>query len=138
MHHSNDLLYVFPYPPGEPKLNEADTKVAKLMVDLWTSFATTGVPSSELAGVQWKPMKGRFADFHKEIGLIFPNNCRLRWTVPSHQPGTTHWLKLLRGVLRLQRRQEEIPEINFNWNIFRKFYDNTILEIKSNEISNIT
>ncbi|XP_039449928.1 glutactin-like isoform X1 [Culex pipiens pallens] len=57
VHHSNDLLYVFPYPPGEPKLNEADTKVAKLMVDLWTSFAATGVPSSDLAGVQWKPMK---------------------------------------------------------------------------------
>lgn len=57
IHHSNDMLYIFPYPPGETKLNEADSKVAKLMVDLWTSFAETGVPTSDRTGVQWKPMK---------------------------------------------------------------------------------
>lgn len=60
VHHSNDLLYLFPFPPGEPKLNEADAKMARKMVDLWTSFAATGVPRSELTGdVEWKPMCGK-------------------------------------------------------------------------------
>ncbi|EAT48045.2 AAEL000918-PA, partial [Aedes aegypti] len=59
VHHSNDLLYLFPYSPGEPKLNERDTRMTKLMVDLWTSFAATGVPKSELSGgVEWKSMSG--------------------------------------------------------------------------------
>nr|XP_029731025.1 glutactin-like [Aedes albopictus] len=57
VHHSNDLLYLFPFPPGEPKLNERDTRMARQMVDLWTSFATTGVPKSDLTeDVEWKSM----------------------------------------------------------------------------------
>uniref|UniRef100_A0A182T224 Carboxylic ester hydrolase n=1 Tax=Anopheles maculatus TaxID=74869 RepID=A0A182T224_9DIPT len=48
VHHSNDKLYLFPYPPGRPDtLNEKDTAMAKLMVDLWTSFASEGIPASD-------------------------------------------------------------------------------------------
>ncbi|XP_037025276.1 glutactin-like [Bradysia coprophila] len=46
IHHSNDNLYVFPYPSFASHLNERDTTMAKTMVDFWTSFATTGVPTS--------------------------------------------------------------------------------------------
>lgn len=46
VHHTNDLLYLFPYPPNAATLNERDTVMAKRMVDLWTSFIIEGVPSS--------------------------------------------------------------------------------------------
>ncbi|XP_062562509.1 glutactin-like isoform X2 [Armigeres subalbatus] len=54
VHHSDDMMYLFPFPPGKPKLNERDTRMAKQMVDLWTSFAETGVPKS--GDIEWKPM----------------------------------------------------------------------------------
>lgn len=47
VHHADDKFYTF-YNPETP-LNAADTKVAQLFVDLWTSFATDGVPTSENA-----------------------------------------------------------------------------------------
>lgn len=57
VHHSDDLIYLFPYPPGESKLNEKDTAIAKMMIDLWTSFAASGVPKSDLTGIEWESMK---------------------------------------------------------------------------------
>ncbi|XP_055621644.1 glutactin-like isoform X2 [Toxorhynchites rutilus septentrionalis] len=57
VHHSDDLLYLFPYPPGQPELNEDDARMSRLMVDLWTSFATNGVPRSEALGIEWEPMR---------------------------------------------------------------------------------
>ncbi|XP_055534052.1 glutactin-like [Wyeomyia smithii] len=56
VHHSDDLLYLFPFPPGKPGLSEKDAEISHMMVDLWTSFCATGVPSSEANGVVWKPM----------------------------------------------------------------------------------
>ncbi|XP_058456362.1 glutactin-like [Malaya genurostris] len=56
VHHSDDLLYLFPFPPGEPSLSGKDSEMAQLMVDLWTSFATTGVPASDASSINWKPM----------------------------------------------------------------------------------
>jgi acetylcholinesterase len=47
VHHTDDLQYLFPYPPENTKLNEDDVKIAKRMVNLWTSFAETGVPTAE-------------------------------------------------------------------------------------------
>lgn len=38
------------------ELNESDTKIAKLMVDFWTSFAATGKPLSE-GIVDWPEVK---------------------------------------------------------------------------------
>lgn len=46
INHSNDNLYVFPWPSFASNLNDRDTIMAKTMVDFWTSFATTGVPTS--------------------------------------------------------------------------------------------
>ncbi|XP_059608241.1 glutactin-like [Phlebotomus argentipes] len=44
--HSDDNLYLFPWPESAANLNEEDTKMAKKMVDLWTSFAIDGIPSA--------------------------------------------------------------------------------------------
>lgn len=44
---SDDNLYLFPYPPEAARLNPEDTEMAQTMVDLWTSFAITGVPESD-------------------------------------------------------------------------------------------
>ncbi|XP_058827005.1 glutactin-like [Topomyia yanbarensis] len=56
VHHSDDLLYLFPFPPGEPSLIGKDREMAQLMVDLWTSFAAVGIPTSIRSTVDWKPM----------------------------------------------------------------------------------
>ncbi|XP_077292013.1 juvenile hormone esterase-like [Arctopsyche grandis] len=52
VHHSDDLLYLFPYPYTSP-LNEQDTEIAKLISDLWTSFAINGEPTSPFLNVEW-------------------------------------------------------------------------------------
>lgn len=55
IHHSNDNIYVFPWPEFVSKLNAEDTEMAKKMVTFWATFATTGVPSAP--GVtSWPPM----------------------------------------------------------------------------------
>ncbi|XP_067648579.1 glutactin [Eurosta solidaginis] len=43
VHHSNDNIYLF----GTHQLNEKDTKFAKKIVDLWSSFVVNGVPKVE-------------------------------------------------------------------------------------------
>ncbi|XP_015521630.2 bile salt-activated lipase-like [Neodiprion lecontei] len=47
--HANDLLYLLPgpkswYGPADWEYNDADWKMVDTMVQLWTSFAATGVP----------------------------------------------------------------------------------------------
>lgn len=61
VHHSDDLIYLFPDPPDVAKLNAADTEIAQMLVDLWTSFAIHGVPrlpQSESIPFDWKPFDG--------------------------------------------------------------------------------
>jgi Carboxylesterase. len=36
--HSDDLIYLFP--ESEPDLNSQDKRIAQIMVELWTNFAT--------------------------------------------------------------------------------------------------
>lgn len=71
VHHSDDLIYLFPYPPNVAKLNEQDTKVSKIIVDLWTSFAINGIPElpnheNGINALTWQPFLGKF------INSIFP------------------------------------------------------------------
>lgn len=54
IHHSNDNIYVFPWPSFASNLNEKDTVMSMTMVDFWTSFATTGVPTSTHCS-DWPP-----------------------------------------------------------------------------------
>lgn len=68
VHHSDDLMYLFPYPPDVAKLNANDTKVAQTMVDLWTSFATNGIPElpQRTAGINaltWQPFFGEHLSY---------------------------------------------------------------------------
>lgn len=69
VHHSDDLIYLFPDPPDVAKLNAADTRIAQTMVDLWTSFAIDGVPklpqmqnklndTNKTVPLDWKPFEG--------------------------------------------------------------------------------
>lgn len=66
--HSDDLIYIFPYPPDVAELNEEDTKVAQTLVDLWTSFATNGAPELSkndegIYAVSWQPFLGTFNNY---------------------------------------------------------------------------
>lgn len=67
--HSDDLIYLFPYPQDSSKFNEDDTKMAQTLVDLWTSFAIDGTPKlSTNNGVnpfQWKPLQGKLIEIEK-------------------------------------------------------------------------
>lgn len=56
--HSNDYIYLFPYPKCVATLNAADTEMAKRMVRLWTSFATHGRPEWPL----WAPVSSMIVD----------------------------------------------------------------------------
>lgn len=54
---------MFPYPPDVAQLNENDTEVAKTVIDLWTSFAATGVPEVNknhdgINELTWQPFLG--------------------------------------------------------------------------------
>lgn len=55
-HHCDDLLYLFPYPAYASNLNDDDTKMAKKMVNLWTSFAQNKLPESKPD--EWWPVTG--------------------------------------------------------------------------------
>lgn len=57
VHHSNDVIYLFPWPAEVANLNAQDLIMAKRMVKLWTSFATLGRPSPEV--VSWPPMTSK-------------------------------------------------------------------------------
>lgn len=59
VHHSDDLIYLFPYPKEVADLNEADAFMSRKFVKLWTSFAATGEAQlSDEEEFQWLPMSG--------------------------------------------------------------------------------
>lgn len=62
IHHANELIYLFPYPETVTQLNAKDRQMASYMVDLWTSFAETGVPNSKRIP-KW-PTKTSMVIFH--------------------------------------------------------------------------
>lgn len=58
--HSDDLIYLFPYPLDVANLNYEDTQMARKLIDLWTSFAINGVPklTQKRNSIRWKPFNG--------------------------------------------------------------------------------
>ncbi|XP_055591664.1 glutactin-like [Uranotaenia lowii] len=85
VHHHNDLLYLFPYPKSAAKLNEADTEIAKKMVDLWTSFAIDGVPKSEGVPV-WPAFNQVYGPYlHIDKQFSIGNNFLDEFTVTSRE-----------------------------------------------------
>lgn len=70
--HSDELLYLFPYPPENANLNENDRKMAQTMVDLWTSFAMNGVPEigqrqNGINALEWQPFLGNLLNFQLRL-----------------------------------------------------------------------
>lgn len=59
--HEDDLQYLFPM----KQMNADDVKMAKLMVQLWTSFAIDGVPRANEIATAWTPMKSLFGPYLK-------------------------------------------------------------------------
>lgn len=76
---TDDNLYLFPFRPGAGSLSKDDSHMAKIMVDLWTSFACDGVPDSPLIIGKWSPMiKGKVGPYMKldtvpEVGFYYPD-----------------------------------------------------------------
>lgn len=81
VHHSDDLIYLFPDPPNVAKLNAADTKIAQTLVDLWASFAIDGIPKlpqmqsesiekNEMVPFDWKPFEGEKIDFMRSYQIV--------------------------------------------------------------------
>lgn len=59
--HSDELAYLFPYPPQAANLNANDTEIAKHFVELWTSFVVHGVPHLNTnQHFVWPPMTSKF------------------------------------------------------------------------------
>lgn len=54
---TDENIYLFPWPQHVAYLNNYDTKIAKRMISLWTSFATKGVPRATKIK-NWPPMTG--------------------------------------------------------------------------------
>lgn len=59
--HADDDIYIFPFHPSELTLNENDRAMEEIMVELWTTFATNGVPSVTTARnvFECKPMTSK-------------------------------------------------------------------------------
>lgn len=50
-------MYIFPYPRKAPNLNSNDTEMAKIVVDLWTTFVKNGIPKLTFdPHFEWPPM----------------------------------------------------------------------------------
>ncbi|XP_055548888.1 glutactin-like [Wyeomyia smithii] len=58
VHHANDMYYLFSW----SNLSTTETKIAQAMVQLWTSFAKTGVPTAEIVP-NWSPVKNLFGPY---------------------------------------------------------------------------
>uniref|UniRef100_A0AAG5DNU9 Carboxylesterase type B domain-containing protein n=1 Tax=Anopheles atroparvus TaxID=41427 RepID=A0AAG5DNU9_ANOAO len=81
IHHTNDLLYLFPYPTSAAHLNEPDTLMAKRMVDLWGSFITDGVPATQDLP-QWPAFNQIFGPYvHLDRQFTVGNNFLDEFTV---------------------------------------------------------
>lgn len=60
--HSDELIYLFPYPSRVADLNANDTAMAKNMVELWTSFVAYGAPQLKSnPHLVWPPMTSNWA-----------------------------------------------------------------------------
>lgn len=72
VHHSDDNIYMYPNP--HPNLNEEDTKMAKRMVDLWTSFVTDGVPKATDVP-EWPKVSSEFSGENRIFFKCFIKFC---------------------------------------------------------------
>lgn len=90
--HSDDLIYLFPYPKNVANLNDADRKMSEILLDLWTSFAESGIPqtgdSSERGS--WPSLSelvGPYLHINRtfEISENYANEFNVKTCKPSYQ-----------------------------------------------------
>lgn len=109
VHHSDDNIFLYPFP--HPELNEEDAKMAKRMVDLWTSFVIDGVPKA--SDVQeWPKMTSKLrylGDLRNinHLGVCF----RIQWTLLEDQPGAQGG-RGLHGRVQRELAGEEWTEVD--------------------------
>ncbi|XP_046607099.1 juvenile hormone esterase-like isoform X2 [Neodiprion virginianus] len=84
--HSDDYIYLFPFPDN---LTEADTVIAKRIVQLWTSFTINGTPSADFVS-EWPKMSTRAGPYLK-IGTEtrVGDNYFYEYTVTIHNKATS-------------------------------------------------
>ncbi|XP_031618955.1 glutactin-like [Contarinia nasturtii] len=99
--HSDDLIYLFPYPPNVAKLNEKDTKFAQQLIELWTSFATNGVPEltddmdDGIKELMWQPFIGPFGAYlHINNDFKLATDYRDEFTVETRNHKNNNQTKL--------------------------------------------
>lgn len=55
--HSDDLIYLFPYPSDITDLDKTDIQMAQNLLDLWTSFAANSRPQTRSdKKFTWSPL----------------------------------------------------------------------------------
>lgn len=65
--HSDDLIYLFPYPQKVVHLNEEDTEMAQSIIELWTSFMANGIPELKTPQTfQWPAFTSTHTHTHTE------------------------------------------------------------------------
>lgn len=86
VHHGDDCYYLFPlHMIKNGKLNAADTKISKLFIDFWTSFAINGVPSSNMAP-NWPPLISMMTTHNVvDVILIIFFAFRIHWTLFTYK-----------------------------------------------------
>lgn len=65
VHHSDDNLYLFPYPAFASTLSGTDIRMSEIMTELWASFATSGRPTVNSLNFDWEPFSSR--NLYQEI-----------------------------------------------------------------------
>jgi len=87
VHHADEIFMLFNY----EILNEEDTKVAKVMIDLWTSFGATGKPSVTNQ-TDIKPLKkGEYGPyFHINTNIKVDNNFLDEYLVTVNDPDSPY------------------------------------------------
>ncbi|XP_046738954.1 esterase E4-like [Diprion similis] len=81
--HGDELLYLLPGPksqfgPSGYEFSEADWKMVDTMVQLWTSFATTGTPTTLDGTPAWSPYS-RSLDNYLQIGDNSDTTLRMKY-----------------------------------------------------------
>ncbi|XP_058065428.1 glutactin-like [Anopheles bellator] len=97
VHHSDDNIYLFPYPADVTNLNAADTAMSETMLDLWTSFAINGVPSSSRGIPTWPRVTGPAGPYlHINNPATVGTNFYDEYVISVHTPSAANVLSIVR------------------------------------------
>ncbi|XP_049292118.1 glutactin-like isoform X1 [Anopheles funestus] len=93
-HHSDDNMYLFPYPASVTNLNSADRLMSEIMVDLWTSFAIDGVPKSSKGVPTWPKVNGPTGPYmHINEPFSIGSNFYDEYAVSAHERSAAYTIR---------------------------------------------